>query len=48
MNNLDDGLMPLNPQEFLKLAFSHSKKPNIPHMFNKEKGVAGKEIYYDL
>jgi transposase len=48
IKSLDDRLMPLTRQEFLKLAFSLAEELKVPHRFNKEKGVAGKDFYYDF
>jgi hypothetical protein len=39
IKNLGVRLMPLTRQEFPKLAFSLTKELNIPHRFNKEKGM---------
>lgn len=40
--------MPLNKQEFLRLAFQLAEKFKLPHQFNKEKMSAGKNYYYSF
>ena len=41
VKDLDNRLMPLTKQEFLKLAFEFAERLNLPHRFNKEKKIAG-------
>ena len=48
IKQLDDRLMPLTRKEFLKLAFDLAESLKIPHRFNKEKGMAGKDFYYNF
>lgn len=48
IKNLDNQLMPLNKEEFLKLAYRFAEKLKIKHRFNKEKLKAGKDFYYDF
>ena len=38
--------MPLNKNEFLKLAFQFPEHMKLNHQFNKMKGMAGKDFYY--
>lgn len=46
VKDLANRLMPLNKQEFLRLAFQLAEKLKLPHQFNKEKMSAGKNYYY--
>lgn len=48
VKKLDNELMPLNKDEFLRLAFQLAEKLKIKHRFNKEKKMAGKDFYYDF
>jgi len=48
VKELDNRLMPLTRVEFLKLAFDFAEKLKIPHRFNKEKGIAGKDFFYSF
>ncbi|CAG5036361.1 unnamed protein product [Parnassius apollo] len=48
VKELDNRLMPLSRKEFLKLAFDLAENLKIPHRFNKEKGVAGKDFFYSF
>lgn len=48
VKDLANRLMPLNKQEFLRLAFQLAEKLKIPHQFNKEKRSAGKNYYYSF
>jgi hypothetical protein len=43
--DLDNRLMPLTRSEFLRLAFDLAEKIKIPHRFNKEKRMAGKDFF---
>lgn len=48
IKTLDSQLMPLNKEEFLKLAYQFAEKMKIKHRFNKDKLKAGKDFYYDF
>ncbi|CAH1987730.1 unnamed protein product [Acanthoscelides obtectus] len=48
VKDLANRLMPLNRQEFLRLAFQLAEKLKLPHQFNKEKQSAGKNYYYSF
>lgn len=48
VKDLDNRLMPLTRLEFLKLAFDLAEYLKIPHHFNKEKGMAGKDFFYSF
>ncbi|XP_052752615.1 uncharacterized protein LOC128201064 [Galleria mellonella] len=48
VKDLDNRLMPLTKVEFLKLAFQFAERLKIPHRFNKEKKMAGKDFYYSF
>lgn len=48
VKELDNRLMPLTRKEFLKLAFDLAESLKIPHRFNKEKGIAGKDFFYSF
>lgn len=48
VKELDNRLMPLTRVEFLKLAFDFAENLKIPHRFNKEKGMAGKDFFYSF
>ncbi|XP_071635524.1 uncharacterized protein [Temnothorax longispinosus] len=43
--DLDNRLMPLTRSEFLRFAFDLAEKIKIPHRFNKEKRMAGKDFF---
>lgn len=45
MRDLDSRLMPLAKTEFLKLAYDLAEALKLPHRFNKEKKMAGKDFY---
>lgn len=45
LRDLDSRLMPLAKLEFLKLAYDLAENLEIPHRFNKEKKIAGKDFY---
>lgn len=45
MKDLDARLMPLSRSEFLKLSFDLAGSLKLPHRFNTEKKMAGKDFY---
>lgn len=48
VKELDNRLMPLTRNEFLKLAFDLAESLKLSHRFNKEKGMAGKDFFYSF
>ena len=40
--------MPLSWKEFLELTFDFAEHLQIPHQFNRNHKVAGKQFYYDF
>lgn len=48
VKELDNRLMPLTRNEFLKLAFDLAEILKLSHRFNKEKGMAGKDFFYSF
>ena len=46
VRQLDNMFMPLTRKEFLKLAFDLAEQLKLPHRFNKNKQIAGKDFYY--
>lgn len=45
MKELDARLMPLSRNEFLKLAYDLAESLKLPHRFNREKRMAGKDFF---
>lgn len=48
IKDLDNKLMPLSRKEFLKLTFDLAEHLQVPHQFNRNHKVAGKQFYYDF
>lgn len=40
--------MPFNKVEFLKFTYNMAERLKLPHHFNKETKIAGKQFYYDF
>lgn len=48
LKDLDNKMMPMNKDEFLRFAYELAEHLKIPHQFNNEKRKAGKKFYYEF